>query len=487
MIKEQQSITSEALYSKVKSTLLDPYNISTEDLNLMMSQMLSKGIDMGDIYFQNIHQESWTLEDGLVKKSSYSSRQGAGFRSIINEQSGLAYSESFEKDALLQAAKASSSIAKSGKTDTFRVEGPASNGHYYPFINPIESLEDKQKIELLQTIDTAARSKDHRVKEVVASLAGSFQNILIVCQSGRLAVDIRPMVRLSLTVIVEDNERRERGTSGGGGRMDYAFFDEKRIKDYASEAVEQALINLEAIEAPAGEMTVVLGSGWPGVLVHEAIGHGLEGDFNRKKTSAFSGLMGEQVASSICTIIDDGTISEARGSLNIDDEGEPTQRTVLIENGKLCNYMQDRLNAKLMKSKSTGNGRRESYSMQTIPRMTNTFMQGGHHKHQEIIESVENGIYAKNFGGGQVDITSGKFVFSANEAYLIKKGKLDRPIKGAMLIGDGPSALNQVTMIGDNLALDPGIGNCGKDGQTVPVNVGQPTMRIENLTVGGTA
>jgi TldD protein len=321
----------------------------------------------------------------------------------------------------------------------------------------------------------------------VASLAGSFQNILIVCQSGRLAVDIRPMVRLSLSVIVEDNERRERGTSGGGGRMDYAFFDEKRIKDYASEAVEQALINLEAIEAPAGEMTVVLGSGWPGVLVHEAIGHGLEGDFNRKKTSAFSGLMGEQVASSICTIIDDGTISGARGSLNIDDEGEPTQRTVLIENGKLCNYMQDRLNAKLMKSKSTGNGRRESYSMQTIPRMTNTFMQGGHHKHQEIIESVENGIYAKNFGGGQVDITSGKFVFSANEAYLIKKGKLDRPIKGAMLIGDGPSALNQVTMIGDNLALDPGIGNCGKDGQTVPVNVGQPTMRIENLTVGGTA
>ena len=304
MTKEQQSMTSEALYSKVKSSLLDPYNISTEDLNLMMSQMLSKGIDMGDIYFQNIHQESWTLEDGLVKKSSYSSRQGAGFRSIINEQSGLAYSESFEKEALLQAAKASSSIAKSGKTDTFRVEGPESNDHYYPFINPIDSIEDKQKIELLQTIDTAARSKDHRVKEVVASLAGSFQNILIVCQSGRLAVDIRPMVRLSLSVIVEDNERRERGTSGGGGRMDYAFFDENRIKGYASEAVDQALINLEAIEAPAGEMTVVLGSGWPGVLIHEAIGHGLEGDFNRKKTSAFSGLMGEQVASSICTVID---------------------------------------------------------------------------------------------------------------------------------------------------------------------------------------
>ena len=332
-----------------------------------------------------------------------------------------------------------------------------------------------------------ARSKDHRVKEVIASLAGNFQNILIVNDLGRIVADIRPMVRLSLSVIVEEGYRKERGTSGGGGRVDYTFFNQSKIKTYVAEAVDQALINLEAVEAPAGEMTVVLGSGWPGVLVHEAIGHGLEGDFNRKKTSAFSGLMGEKVASSICTVIDDGTIKDARGSLNVDDEGEPTERTVLIEDGKLCNYMQDQLNARLMNTKSTGNGRRESYSTQTIPRMTNTFMLGGNHKHEEIIESVDEGIYAKNFGGGQVDITSGKFVFSANEAYLIKNGKIDRPIKGAMLIGDGPSALNKVSMIADDLALDPGIGNCGKDGQTVPVNVGQPTMKIDNLTVGGTA
>ena len=340
---------------------------------------------------------------------------------------------------------------------------------------------------MLQDIDSLARSKDHRVKEVIASLAGNFQNILIVNDLGRIVADIRPMVWLSLSVIVEEGDRKERGTSGGGGRVDYTFFNQSKIKTYVAEAVDQALINLEAVEAPAGEMTVVLGSGWPGVLVHEAIGHGLEGDFNRKKTSAFSGLMGEKVASSICTVIDDGTIKDARGSLNVDDEGEPTERTVLIEDGKLCNYMQDQLNARLMNTKSTGNGRRESYSTQTIPRMTNTFMLGGNHKHEEIIESVDEGIYAKNFGGGQVDITSGKFVFSANEAYLIKNGKIDRPIKGAMLIGDGPSALNKVSMIADDLALDPGIGNCGKDGQTVPVNVGQPTMKIENLTVGGTA
>jgi len=482
MINNQESI-----FTQVKASLLDPYNISIQDLDLMMSEMLSKGIDMGDIYFQNIHQESWTLEDGLVKKSSYASRQGVGFRSIVNEQSGLAYSESLEKDSLFKAARASSSIAKSGKTVTSKIEEPSSLQNYYSCVNPISSLEDKAKIELLQDIDSLARSKDHRVKEVIASLAGNFQNILIVNDLGRIVADIRPMVRLSLSVIVEEGDRKERGTSGGGGRVDYTFFNQSKIKTYVAEAVDQALINLEAVEAPAGEMTVVLGSGWPGVLVHEAIGHGLEGDFNRKKTSAFSGLMGEKVASSICTVIDDGTIKDARGSLNVDDEGEPTERTVLIEDGKLCNYMQDQLNARLMNTKSTGNGRRESYSTQTIPRMTNTFMLGGNHKHEEIIESVDEGIYAKNFGGGQVDITSGKFVFSANEAYLIKNGKIDRPIKGAMLIGDGPSALNKVSMIADDLALDPGIGNCGKDGQTVPVNVGQPTMKIENLTVGGTA
>ena len=475
--------TTEAI---TRSTMLDPYGIDESDLQMMLGQVISSPIEMGDIYFQTVEAESWTLEDGLVKKSSYSSRQGVGFRSILGEQTGLAYSESFEKDALMKAAKAASSIAKSGKSGTLPISTRNLDQPYYVPSNPILSLDDQSKINLLNELDVKVRSLDSRVKEVVASLAGSYGCVMIIDQEGKLSSDIRPMIRLSLSVIVEDNGRRERGTSGGGGRLSYESLNDEKIGQYAQEAVDQALINLEAKEAPAGEMTVVLGSGWPGVLIHEAIGHGLEGDFNRKKTSAFSGLMGEMVASPICNIVDDGTIPEARGSLNIDDEGNATERTVLIENGKLCNYMQDNLNAKLMNTKSTGNGRRESYSSQTIPRMTNTFMLAGNHEHEEIIQSVDKGIYAKNFGGGQVDITSGKFVFSASEAYLIEKGKLTTPVKGAMLIGDGPSALRQVSMIGNDLALDPGVGNCGKDGQTVPVNVGQPTMRIEKLTVGGT-
>jgi len=386
--------------SQARSILLDPYNINDNDLNALLGGLFAYGADMGDIYFQAINHESWSIEDGEVKKSSFSNKQGVGFRAITGEKSGLAYSESFSKSSLQDAAKAAGTIANSNKTLTHNINPQTQQLDLYPPINPIDSITDQEKIEYLQLVDQKARAKDHRVKEVIATLAGS---------------------------------------------------------------------------------------GWPGVLIHEAIGHGLEGDFNRKKTSAFSGLMGEQVASKICTVIDDGTMKGERGSLNIDDEGEPTQRTVLIEDGKLTNYMQDRLNAKLMNAKSTGNGRRESYASQTIPRMTNTFMMSGTHEHEEIIQSVDSGIYAKNFGGGQVDITSGKFVFSASEAYLIKDGKLGAPVKGAMLIGDGPSALNQVSMIGNNLALDPGIGNCGKDGQTVPVNVGQPTMRIEKLTVGGTA
>ena len=470
----------------VRSRLLDPYGIDDMDLQTMLGQVVSNGIEMGDIYFQSAEAESWTLEDGQVKKSSYSSRQGVGFRSIIGEQTGLAYSESFEKESLMTAAKAASSIAKAGKSETLPISKRDFGKPYYLADNPILSIDDQRKIDMLNRLDEKVRSLDSRVKEVIASLAGAHGTVLILNQDGRLATDIRPMVRLSLSVIAEDNGRIERGTSGGGGRMTYDFMDDDQLGQYAKEAVDQALINLEADEAPAGEMTVVLGSGWPGVLIHEAIGHGLEGDFNRKKTSAFSGLMGEMVASPICTIVDDGTIEDARGSLNIDDEGNQTERTVLIENGKLCNYMQDNLNAKLMNTKSTGNGRRESYSAQTIPRMTNTFMLAGEHDQGEIIESVDKGLYAKNFGGGQVDITSGKFVFSASEAYLIEKGKLTKPVKGAMLIGDGPSALHQVSMVGNDLALDPGVGNCGKDGQTVPVNVGQPTMRIEKLTVGGT-
>ncbi len=471
----------------VRSALLDPYGIDDTDLQSMLGQVVCSGIEMGDIYFQSAEAESWTLEDGQVKKSSYSSRQGVGFRSIIGEQTGLAYSESFDKRSLMTAAKAASSIAKAGKSATLPILNENHEQPYYSSENPILSLDDQSKIDLLNRLDTKVRSLDPRVTEVVASLAGGHGYVLIINQDGKLVSDVRPMVRLSLSVIAESNGRLERGTSGGGGRMTYEFLDDDQLSNFAKEAVDQALINLEAEEAPAGEMTVVLGSGWPGVLIHEAIGHGLEGDFNRKKTSAFSGLMGEMVASPICTIVDDGTIPDARGSLNVDDEGNSTERTVLIENGRLCNYMQDNLNAKLMNTKSTGNGRRESYSSQTIPRMTNTFMLAGEHDQQEIIESVDNGLYAKNFGGGQVDITSGKFVFSASEAYLIEKGKLGKPVKGAMLIGDGPSALHQVSMVGNDLALDPGVGSCGKDGQTVPVNVGQPTMRIEKLTVGGTA
>ena len=471
----------------VRSALLDPYGIDDTDIQSMLGQVVCSGIEMGDIYFQSAEAESWTLEDGQVKKSSYSSRQGVGFRSIIGEQTGLAYSESFDKRSLMTAAKAASSIAKAGKSATLPILNKNHEQPYYSSENPILSLDDQSKIDLLNRLDTKVRSLDPRVTEVVASLAGGHGYVLIINQDGKLVSDVRPMVRLSLSVIAESNGRLERGTSGGGGRMTYEFLDDDQLSNFAKEAVDQALINLEAEEAPAGEMTVVLGSGWPGVLIHEAIGHGLEGDFNRKKTSAFSGLMGEMVASPICTIVDDGTIPDARGSLNVDDEGNSTERTVLIENGKLCNYMQDNLNAKLMNTKSTGNGRRESYSSQTIPRMTNTFMLAGEHDQQEIIESVDNGLYAKNFGGGQVDITSGKFVFSASEAYVIEKGKLGKPVKGAMLIGDGPSALHQVSMVGNDLALDPGVGSCGKDGQTVPVNVGQPTMRIEKLTVGGTA
>ena len=477
---------SESTLAQVKSILLEPYNLTEQDLALMLSTLLSNGSDMGDIYFQSMCYESWTLEDSQVKKSVFSNKQGVGFRSVVGEKSGLAYSETFDKESLLNAVKAAKSIANKQKNYSVKIEPRTTMQHLYPSTDPVGSLSDNNKIKILELIDSHARAKDHRVKEVVATLAGSYQTILIVNQQGCLTADIRPMVRLSVNVIVEENGRRESGSSGGGGRIDYSLFNNKAIYTYAEEAVEQALVNLEAKEAPAGEMTVVLGSGWPGVLIHEAIGHGLEGDFNRKKTSAFSDLMGEKVASSICTVIDDGTWSEQRGSLNIDDEGEPTQRTILIENGRLCNYMQDKLNARLMGTQTTGNGRRESYAAQTIPRMTNTFMAKGPHEHAEIIESVKSGLYAKNFGGGQVDITSGKFVFSASEAYMIKNGKLDAPVKGAMLIGDGPSILHQVSMVGNDLALDPGIGSCGKEGQTVPVSVGQPSMKIDKLTVGGT-
>jgi len=349
-------------------------------------------------------------------------------------------------------------------------------------------LTVEQKLALLQTADQVARASDPRVTQVSASLVGELDTILVAASDGTLATDIRPLIRMSISVIVESNGRRERGSAGGGRRLDYRYFDDKDMAtEYAKEAVRQALVNLEAIDAPAGNMTVVLASGWPGVLLHEAVGHGLEGDFNRKGSSAFSGKMGEMVASPLCTVVDDGTLQDRRGSLTVDDEGVPTENTTLIENGKLTGYMQDKHNARLMGTRSTGNGRRESYAHLPMPRMTNTYMLPGEHKPEEVIESVEKGIYAVNFGGGQVDITSGKFVFSTSEVYLIENGKVTQPVKGATLIGNGPEVMSRITMVADDLALDTGVGNCGKDGQTVPVGVGQPTLKIEGLTVGGTA
>ena len=452
----------------------------------ILSETLNKADD-GELYLESTKSESFSFDDGRMKNISYDSTKGFGLRAIAGEARGFAHSGEISESSLKRASETVKSVSKNYTGIMAPAPSHGTNKPLYTSLNPIEETSFNIKTELLEEIDNYARSLDSKVVQVSASISASYQAIQIIRADGERSADIRPLVRLNVSLVVEQSGRRETGSSGCGGRGKYEeWINSNRWKGQVKEALRIANTNLESIPTPAGEMPVVLGPGWPGVMLHEAVGHGLEGDFNRKKTSAFSGLMGEQVASKICTVIDDGTMKGERGSLNIDDEGEPTQRTVLIEDGKLTNYMQDRLNAKLMNVKSTGNGRRESYASQTIPRMTNTFMMSGTHEHEEIIQSVDSGIYAKNFGGGQVDITSGKFVFSASEAYLIKDGKLGAPVKGAMLIGDGPSALNQVSMIGNNLALDPGIGNCGKDGQTVPVNVGQPTMRIEKLTVGGT-
>jgi len=468
--------------------LLMPAGMDEHDLDRVFGQLLGHAVDSGDLYFQSTRYESWVLEDGIVKEGSHSIEQGAGVRAISGDKTGFAYSDEIMLPALLQASSAARAIARhgdTGKLQAWRATAPAA---LYPAVDPLERMAAEDKVSLLRQLDAEARRQDPRVREVVASLSGVHEVIMVAVSDGTLAADVRPLVRCNVTVTVEQDGRREQASSGGGGRSDYNFFLEgERAQGYAREAVRQALVNLESVAAPAGTLPVVLGPGWPGILLHEAIGHGLEGDFNRKGTSAFAGRVGEQVASPLCTVIDDGTLSGRRGSLNIDDEGIPSQNTVLIEKGILMGYMQDRMNAGLMGVGPTGNGRRESYAHLPMPRMTNTCMLAGTHDPQEIIASVDRGLYAVNFGGGQVDITSGKFVFSASEAYLIEKGKVTRPVKGATLIGNGPEVLKHVSMLGNDLQLDPGVGTCGKEGQSVPVGVGQPTMLIDRLTVGGTS
>ena len=471
----------------VQRELLEPAGLDLAVLDRAIGELMARRLDYGDLYFQSTRYESWAVEDGRVKEGVFSIDQGVGVRAVVGEKTGFAYADQLDAESLLDAAEAARGIAKSGGEGRVKVAAPTRGHALYPAVDPLPTLDDARKVELLAHLDRYVRKLDPRVIQVVGSLAGVYELVLIRTSEGVLAADVRPLVRMNVSVIVEQNGRREQGYAGGGGRADYSLIVDNNLAErLAREAVRQANVNLEATQAPAGNMPVVLGPGWPGVLLHEAIGHGLEGDFNRKRTSAFSGRLGERVAAESCTVVDDGTLPGRRGSLNIDDEGTPTSCTTLIEKGVLVGYMQDKLNARLMKHAPTGNGRRESYAYTPMPRMTNTYMLPGDRDPDEIIASVERGIYAPNFGGGQVDITSGKFVFSASEAYLIEKGKKTRPIKGAMLIGSGPEVLTRVSMVGNDLELDPGIGVCGKDGQSVPVGVGQPTLKIDSLTVGGT-
>ena len=466
--------------------LLSPSGLQLTDIDELMGRLAGNKIDYADIYFQHSRQEGWSLEDGKVKSGSRSTDQGVGLRAVSGEKTGFAYSDALNFSALEKAAEAARSISNHGGGMSQIPYGARSAPVRYSTADPLTSLASEDKIKLLQLVEAEARASDPRVSQVMASLASVHDVVLVARSDGEMVADVRPLIRLNITVIAEQAGRREQGSYGGGGRYGYQWLlEEDRAKSFAREAVRQALVNLDAIDSPAGTMTVVLGSGWPGILLHEAIGHGLEGDFNRKGTSAFSGRVGERVASSVCTIVDDGTIPDRRGSLSVDDEGEASQNTVLIENGILKGYMQDSLNARLTGTHSTGNGRRESYAHLPMPRMTNTYMLAGQDDPAEILSSVDSGLYAVNFSGGQVDITSGKFVFSASEAYRIEKGKLGAPVKGATLIGNGPDVLTRVSMVGNDLALDSGIGTCGKDGQSVPVGVGQPTMRIDGLTVGG--
>ena len=475
------------ILSRVQTQLLTPQNLDLDGIDRAMGELMSPGIDFGDFYFQHSKRENWTFEDGIVKDGAHSIEQGVGVRAISGEKTGFAYSDAMDFAALLDSAQAARSISGGGESYSRGKRQAVRPSALYDGIDPIAQMPAEDKVALLRKVDAFVRAADPRVLKATVSLAGALDTIMVVRSDGVLAADIRPLVRINVQVIVEQNGRRESGYAGGGGRFDYLeLFSGNRPYEIAQEALRQALVNLEAIDAPAGVMPVVLGSGWPGVLLHEAVGHGLEGDFNRKGTSVYSGRIGERVASKGVTIVDDGTLAKRRGSLSVDDEGTPTQYNVLIEDGILCGYMQDTLNARLMGVSPTGNGRRESFAHLPMPRMTNTYMLAGNHAPEEIIASVKKGLYAPNFGGGQVDITSGKFVFTASEAYLIEDGKITRPVKGATLIGNGPETMNQVSMIGNNLALDAGVGICGKDGQSVPVGVGQPSLKIDRMTVGGT-
>ncbi len=466
--------------------ILAPAGLDEGHLGKVLGGIMGRAVDSADLYFQTSRTEAWSLEDGIVREGSHSIEQGVGVRAMSGEKTGFAYSDEILLPALEQASMAARAIARAGQQGAVQAWSRPTARALYPALDPLPSMSDADKVALLQGIDQQVREIDNRVIQVMASLAGVHEVVLVVASDGTLSADVRPLVRLNVAVICEDGERREQGYSGGGGRSGYEYFTPDRVREYCCEAVRQATVNLEAVAAPAGAMNVVLGPGWPGVLLHEAIGHGLEGDFNRKGTSAFSGRIGEKVASELCTVVDDGTLEGRRGSLSVDDEGTPTQCTTLIENGVLKGYLQDKLNARLMGVTCTGNGRRESFAHLPMPRMTNTYMLPGPHDPGEIIASVDKGLYAKNFGGGQVDITSGKFVFSASEAYLIENGRLTHPVKGATLIGDGPDVLTRVSMVGTDLELDAGVGVCGKDGQSVPVGVGQPTLRVDGLTVGGT-
>ncbi len=467
-------------------SLLHENQLSNDNISSLLSSLFVKGIDYADLYFQYSVAESWVLEEGIVKSGTYNINHGVGARAVKGEQTGFSYSDELSIDAIEKATKFARGISNlkgSKKIQTYKSSSLIAN---YNGLNPLGSLTSKEKVDLLNQIDSIAR-KEPKVKQVNASLSGAYTDILIASTDGVYITDYRPMVRVSVSVIVEHNGRIEQASSGGGGRYDYRYFVDHNLAEvYTNEAIRQALVALKAKMAPAGNMPVILGSGWPGVLLHEAIGHGLEGDFNRKGTSVFSNRVGEQIASEKCTIVDNGTLANRRGSLTIDDEGTPSKSNTLIENGILKGYLFDKLNARLMGQNSTGNARRESYAHIPMPRMTNTYMLNGKDKLEDMISSVDDGIYAVNFDGGQVDITSGKFVFSANEAYLIKKGKIQEPIKGATLIGSGDEVLKNISMVSNDLRLDSGVGICGKNGQSVPVGVGQPSLKIEGLTVGGT-
>jgi TldD protein len=483
----QKNPAFDTLFATAQQALFVPYSIEPGHIEQVFASMMAHRLDYADLYFQYSRAESWSLEEGIVKSGSFNIDQGVGVRAVSGEKTAFAYSDDISLNALESAAQATRAIARQGGTQSVPMLHQGSRREIFLPLDPIASLKDADKVALLERLERYARSLDPRVVQVMAGLAGEYEAVMVARSDGLMNADIRPLVRLSVTVIIENNGRREQGSAGGGGRFDYAYFDDAMLRKYAAQAVHQAVTNLDAAPAPAGNMTVVLGNGWPGILLHEAIGHGLEGDFNRKGSSAFSGRIGERVAAEGVTVVDDGTLARRRGSLQMDDEGNPTQCTTLIENGILKGYLQDSLNARLMGVAPTGNARRESYAHLPMPRMTNTYMLNGDKDPKEIIASVKHGLYAVNFGGGQVDITSGKFVFSTAEAYMIEDGKITHPVKGATLIGNGPDVLTRISMIGNDMALDSGVGTCGKEGQSVPVGVGQPTVRIDGLTVGGTA